>query len=151
MTESQGEVPQIGYNLSARLRGFGLPAVVILLILLVGQTGWLIWRHGTVVAEASFDPGVAPFTLTVRRVPVPVTHSEHFICELRRGQYPVTSFRFFWSGYTPTKVAISWPRLDHFAIAFDDRYVATCDWYWGRQATWAISFPEGAPPPGELP
>ena len=110
-----------------------------------------IWRHGRVVAEASFNPGVAPFTLTVRRVPVPVTDSGHFICELRRGEYPVTSFRFFWIGYTPTRVTIFWPTLNHITISFDDKYLATCDWHWGRQAVWAISSPAGALTPGEEP
>jgi hypothetical protein len=56
---------------------------------------FVVWRHGTVVAEAKFNPGIAPFTIEVRRVPVPVTNSKHFIVELYRGQYVVTSFRYF--------------------------------------------------------
>ena len=30
------------------------------------------WRKGVVVATAKFDPGIAPFTIEVRKVPVPV-------------------------------------------------------------------------------
>jgi len=40
------------------------------------------WRKGEVVATAKFDPGIAPFTIEVRKVPVPVTNSYHFIVSL---------------------------------------------------------------------
>ncbi len=113
--------------------------------------GFYYWRAGTIVAEAKFDPGIAPFDLTVRSVPVPVTRSRHFIVTLRRGQYPVTSFRYFWVGYTPRSVRIEWPRLESFKVVFDERYVATCEWNWGGRATWTMQAPQGAQPPGDAP
>jgi hypothetical protein len=70
--------------------------VILVAVCLVPLITHAIWRMGRVVAEAEFNPGIAPFHLTIRRVPVPVTQSSHFIVELRRGQYVVTSFRYFW-------------------------------------------------------
>ena len=110
-----------------------------------------LWRNGTVVAAARFDPGIAPFDIAVREVPVPVTHSHHFIVTLKRGQYPVTSFRYFWIGYTPKKVRIEWTRLEAFKVIFDERYTATCNWSWGSQATWTMNVPAGAESPGDQP
>lgn len=110
-----------------------------------------VWRGGKIVAEASFDPGIAPFDITVREVPVPVTKSHHFIVTLKRGQYPVTSFRFFWIAYTPQKVRIEWKRLETFNVIFDERYVATCNWSWGKEAAWTVQVPPGAEPPGDQP
>ena len=46
-------------------------------------------RKGEIVATAAFDPGIAPFTIEVRKVPVPVTNSHHFIVSLHRGEYVV--------------------------------------------------------------
>jgi hypothetical protein len=109
------------------------------------------WREGRVVAKATLGPSIAPFDVTVREVPVPVTRSRHFIVTLSRGQYPVTSFRYFWTGYTPEKVAIEWTRLETFKVIFDDRYVATCNWSWGREATWTLLVPPGSPAPGDRP
>jgi hypothetical protein len=63
----------------------------------------------------------------------------------------VTSFRFFWDGYTPEKVSIDWKTLNHFAITFDQKYVATADWHWGREAVWAMTSPPGVARPGEEP
>ncbi len=91
--------------------------------------GFFLWRAGRIVAEATYNPGIAPFDITVREVPVPVTHSHHFIITLKRGQYPVTSFRYFWLDYTPKRVRIEWTRLEEFKVLFDERYVATCDWH----------------------
>ena len=102
-----------------------------------------VWRAGRIVAEAEFNPGVAPFHLTVRRVPVPVTQSSHFIVELKRGQYVVTSFRYFWPQYTPQRVKITWDKIERFTVTFDDVYVATCDWRWGREASWRLTEPPG--------
>jgi hypothetical protein len=110
-----------------------------------------VWRAGTVVAKASFNPGIAPFDVTVREVPVPVTGSHHFIVTLRRGQYPVTSFRYFWVNYTPKNVRIEWTQLETFKVIFDDRYVATCNWSWGKQATWTMQVPPGGETPGDRP
>jgi hypothetical protein len=76
--------------------------------------------------QGRFDPGIAPFTIEVRRVPVPVTNSKHFIISLYRGQYVVTSFRYFWPGYTPEHVRISWPCMNQFTVTFDDKYEARC-------------------------
>ena len=87
----------------------------------------------------------------MRRVPVPVTNSEHFIVSLYRGQYVVTSFRYFWPGYTPERVRISWPCVNHFTVTFDDRYEASCDWSWGAGAAWAMRVPEGGRLPGLSP
>lgn len=115
-------------------RGFGSP----------------IGAQGKIVAEATFDPGVAPFKLSVRRVPVPVTRSDHFIVELTRGQYVVSSFRYFWAGYTPKKVTISWPCLEHFTVTFDDVHVATARWSWGAAATWTMTSPADAATPAGL-
>jgi hypothetical protein len=111
----------------------------------------IVWRAGGVVAEATFNPGIAPFDLTVREVPVPVTRSHHFIITLRRGQYPVTSFRYFWVKYTPKNVKIEWTRLETFKVIFDDRYVATCHWSWGKEATWTMQVPPGGEVPGDQP
>ena len=110
-----------------------------------------VWREGKIVAEAWFNPGIAPFDITVREVPVPVTKSHHFVVTLKRGQYPVTSFRFFWIGYTPEKVRIEWKRLETFNVIFDDRYVATCNWSWGREAAWTVKVPPGSEAPGDQP
>ncbi len=132
----------VGSGSGKKLRSLLIMFGVILLVIAAGQVVLRIWRHGTVVAEAQFDPGIAPFTLTVRRVPVPVTHSDHFIVELRRGEYVVTSFRYFWAEYTPLRVKISWPCIEHFTVTFDESYVATCDWSWGAGATWKMSGPE---------
>jgi hypothetical protein len=111
----------------------------------------VVWRAGSVVAEATFDPGIAPFDVTVREVPVPVTQSHHFIVTLKRGQYPVTSFRYFWLQYTPKSVRIEWTRLETFKVIFDDRYVATCNWSWGKEATWTLQVPPGGQTPGDRP
>src|SRR5258708_1252389 len=77
-----------------------LAIVVAVVIFTAAIAGHFLWRAGRIVAEARFDPGIAPFDITVREVPVPVTRSHHFIVTLKRGQYPVTSFRYFWIGYT---------------------------------------------------
>jgi hypothetical protein len=131
-----------------RERAMRKVALAIFVSCLLGAGGtyitFRIWRHGTIVAEAEFDPGIAPFTLTVRRVPVPVTASEHFIVELKRGEYVVTSFRYFWPEYTPEHVWISWHCIDHFEVHFDD-HVATCDWKWGEGATWKMTGPTDQP------
>ena len=123
----------------------------IVVMFLIFWGGWRIWRNGNVVAEAEFNPGIAPFTLTVREVPVPVTNSRHFIVTLRRGEYPVTSFRYFWIDYTPTKVKINWPELRNFTVTFDDTYVASCNWSWGSQAVWTIAGPPNGKVAGETP
>jgi hypothetical protein len=113
--------------------------------------GFWYWRQGEVVAAASFDPGIAPFTIEVRKVPVPVTKSKHFIVSLYRGQYVVTSFRYFWPGYTPERVKISWPCINRFTVTFDDTYEAICDWSWGGGATWSMTVPQGGAKPGLSP
>ena len=116
--------------------------VAVMLVPVVGAAiVFGVWRMGHVVAEAEFNPGIAPFHLTVRRVPVPVTHSSHFIVELKRGQYVVTSFRYFWPEYTPERVKIGWDKIEHFTVTFDDAYVASCDWSWGKEATWRMVGP----------
>jgi hypothetical protein len=97
------------------------------------------WREGVVVAEKEFNPGIAPFRLEVKRVPVPVTHSYHFIVSLYRGEYVVTSQRVFWPDYTPTSVSLSWSCIDHFTVTFDKDHEVSCDWKWGRTANWSIS------------
>ncbi len=107
-----------------------------------------IARQGEVVATAEFDPGIAPFTLEVRKVPVPVTNSSHFIVSLHRGQYVVTSFRYFWPDYTPGRVVVSWPCVNRFTVTFDDTYEASCEWSWGAGASWSITVPEGRQKPG---
>lgn len=132
-------------------RGQNLAIVVVLVLFTAAIAGHFIWRAGRIVAEAKFDPGIAPFDVTVREVPVPVTRSHHFIVTLKRGQYPVTSFRYFWTGYTPEKVRIEWTRLETFKVVFDERYVATCNWSWGREATWTMQVPPGAQAPGDQP
>jgi len=97
-------------------------AIITAWIILIGFfAAHDVWREGKIVAEARFNPGIAPFDITVREVPVPVTKSHHFVVTLKRGQYPVTSFRFFWIAYTPTKVRIEWKRLETFNVIFDDR------------------------------
>ncbi len=125
-----------------KLRHLAVALLLILLVFAVSLVPLSIWRRGTVVAEAEFNPGIAPFKLTVRRVPVPVTDSQHFIVELTRGQYVVTSFRYFWAGYTPQHVEISWPCIERFTVTFDRSYTATCDWSWGAGATWTMSGPD---------
>jgi hypothetical protein len=121
-------------------------------IIFIGSAvGYFLWRDGNVVAKARFDPGIAPFDIAVREVPVPVTHSHHFIVTLKRGQYPVTSFRYFWIGYTPKKIRIEWTRLETFKVIFDERYSAACNWRWGSEATWTMSVPPGAEAPGDQP
>jgi hypothetical protein len=115
------------------------------------RTEFEVARKGEVVATASFDPGIAPFTIEVRRVPVPVTNSKHFIISLYRGEYVVTSFRYFWLGYTPERVRISWPCVNQFTVSFDDKYEATCDWRWGAGASWSMTIPDGAEKPGLSP
>jgi len=134
--------------LMARARKIMIGYVVII-GLVSGGFWW--WRHGTVVARASFDPGIAPFTVEVRKVPVPVTRSRHFIVSLYRGQYVVTSFRYFWPGYTPSHVTIAWPCIDTFTVTFDEQHVATCHWRWGQEATWSMSEPTNGPKPGLSP
>jgi hypothetical protein len=139
------------------------PIVLGLLAFLLIMAAFSWWRQGEVVARAEFDPGIAPFTIEVRKVPVPVTNSKHLIISLYRGQYVVTSFRYFWPGYTPERVKISWPCINHFSVTFDEKYEAICEWSWGRGATWSMTVPEGgqklglspyfftprkAPPPG---
>src|SRR5712664_3994138 len=114
------------------------PLWLLIALLVFGAVlaGLWWWRRGEVVAKAEFDPGIAPFTIEVRRVPVPVTNSKHFIVSLYRGQYVVTSFRYFWPDYTPQRVRISWPCINHFTVTFDDKYEASCDWNWGASASW---------------
>lgn len=121
-----------------------LAGLVVVVAFAAAFAGFRLWRQGTVVAEAEFDPGIAPFKLTVRRVPVPVTGSDHFIAELKRGEYVVTSFRYFWPDYTPKEVEISWPCIERFTITFDQSYVATCEWKWGAGATWSMTAPPSA-------
>ncbi len=121
------------------------------IIFIAGFSVHFLWRDGTVVAKARFDPGIAPFDIAVREVPVPVTHSHHFIVTLKRGQYPVTSFRYFWIGYTPKTVRIEWSRLESFKVIFDERYTASCNWSWGKEATWTMNVPAGAEVPGDQP
>jgi len=128
-----------------------LAIVAAVIVFTAAIVGHFLWRAGRVVAEATFDPGIAPFDLTVREVPVPVTRSHHFIATLKRGQYPVTSFRYFWTDYTPKNVRIEWTRLETFKVIFDERYVATCNWSWGREATWTMQVPAGAQAPGDQP
>jgi hypothetical protein len=106
------------------------------------------WRQGEEVARADFDPGIAPFTVTVRKVPVPVTNSYHFIVALYRGQYVVTSFRYFWEGLTPHKVVIDWPCVERFTVTFDDSHVAACSWSWGKSASWTMTERTGDTPAG---
>lgn len=132
-------------------RGWNLAILVGLAAFAAAIAGHFVWRAGRIVAEAKFDPGIAPFDVTVREVPVPVTRSHHFIVTLKRGQYPVTSFRYFWTDYTPQKVRIEWPSLETFKIVFDERYVATCNWSWGREAAWTLQGPPGAQAPGDRP
>ena len=138
-----------------RSRGWRDPRNVVVLafvaIFAAAVAAHTVWRAGTVVAEASFDPGIAPFDVTVREVPVPVTGSHHFIVTLRRGQYVVTSFRYFWVKYTPKSVKIEWTKLETFKVIFDDRYVATCNWSWGKEATWTMQVPSGGETPGDRP
>jgi hypothetical protein len=137
---------------SAKLRHpKNLAIVVPVAILAAIVVGFFVWRAGGIVATASFNPGIAPFDITVREVPVPVTRSHHFIITLKRGQYPVTSFRYFWVSYTPKSVRIEWMRLETFKVIFDERYVATCNWSWGREATWTMQAPAGAQLPGDQP
>jgi hypothetical protein len=93
---------------------------------------------GEIVAEAELDPGIAPFKVVVRRVSVPVTNSDHFIVDLSRGRLVVASNRFFWPGYTPKKVEIAWPCMERFTVRFDGEHTATCEWSWGRGATWKV-------------
>jgi hypothetical protein len=50
-----------------------LAMVILAIILTASAAGFFLWRKGTVVAEARFNPGIAPFDITVREVPVPVT------------------------------------------------------------------------------
>jgi len=128
-----------------------LAIVLAIATFAAGSAGFFLWRAGRIVAEATYNPGIAPFDVTVREVPVPVTHSHHFIVTLKRGQYPVTSFRYFWLDYTPKRVQIEWPRLEMFKVIFDERYVATCNWSWGREATWTMQVPPGAQAPGDQP
>lgn len=128
-----------------------LVIVIATAVFIAGFAGHFFWRAGSIVAEARFDPGIAPFDITVREVPVPVTRSHHFIITLKRGQYPVTSFRYFWTAYTPKSVRIEWTRLETFKVIFDERYVATCTWSWGREASWTMQVPPGAQVPGEQP
>jgi len=125
-------------------------AIPVVLFLAVLAAMWW-WRSGVIVASARFDPGIAPFTIQVRRVPVPVTASKHFIVELYRGQYVVTSFRYFWPEYTPERIRISWPCLNHFSIMFDEKYEAICDWSWGAGASWSMKSATGALAPGLSP
>lgn len=113
-------------------------------VLLVGLAGWF-WRAGSVVAEAEFDPGIAPFDVSVRKVPVPVTGSSHFIIELSRGQYVVTSHRAFFQNHTPERVSIDWDCIQTFQVRFDDDYVVQCDWEWGVGARWTTTMLESAP------
>ncbi len=138
------------------LRPALLPGALLAVIASGALFYW--WRQGTVVASATFDPGIAPFDVKVTRVPVPVTRSDHFIVELRRGQYVVTAQRYFWPDYTPSHVTVQWPCIDEFTVSFDDAYVATCNWRWGRSATWTLSavtssapVPAKAHPPGLSP
>ncbi len=126
-----------------------LAIVILPVIFTTIIVGFFVWRAGRIVATATFNPGIAPFDIAVREVPVPVTHSRHFIITLSRGQYPVTSFRYFWVSYTPKSVRIEWPRLESFRVIFDDRYVATCNWSWGEGATWTMQSPAGAQAPGD--
>jgi hypothetical protein len=128
-----------------------LVIVIGVAIFTTGIVGHFIWREGSIVAKATFNPGIAPFDITVREVPVPVTNSHHFIVTLKRGQYPVTSFRYFWTAYTPKSVRIEWTHLETFKVLFDERYVATCNWSWGKEATWTMQVPPGAQAPGDQP
>lgn len=124
------------------------PYALAFAIIAVGELCFWYWRHGVIVARAEFDPGIAPFSLSVRRVPVPVTASNHFIVDLHRGEYVVSSFRYFWGGYTPQVVRISWPCINHFSVFFDEQYEATCDWEWGKNAIWSMKSLGGTVEPG---
>jgi hypothetical protein len=139
-------------DLSLKLRHPRNLIIIVCAIIFMGSVAaHFLWRDGTIVAKARFDPGIAPFDIAVREVPVPVTQSHHFIVTLKRGQYPVTSFRYFWIGYTPKKVRIEWTRLEAFNVIFDERYTATCNWRWGSEATWTMKVPTGAEVPGDQP
>ena len=139
-------------DISLKLRHPRNLIIIVCAIIFIGSVAaHFLWRDGTIVAKARFDPGIAPFDITVREVPVPVTNSHHFIVTLKRGQYPVTSFRYFWIGYTPKKVRIEWTRLEAFNVIFDERYTATCNWRWGSEATWTMKVPTGAEAPGDQP
>ena len=133
-----------------RVRRLLWPLLPLLILGACITANWW-WRRGDVVAKAEFDPGIAPFTIEVRRVPVPVTNSKHFIISLYRGQYVVTSFRYFWPGYTPEHVRISWPCMNEFTVTFDDKYEARCVWSWGAGASWSMTVPEGGQKPGLSP
>jgi len=127
-------------------------AILLAVVIFVGGiAAHFVWRAGRIVAVARFDPGIAPFDVTVREVPVPVTHSHHFIVTLKRGQYPVTSFRYFWIAYTPKTVRLEWTHFESFKVIFDERYIATCEWSWGKQAQWTMLVPPGAQEPGDQP
>ena len=140
------------FDPSVKLRHPRNLALIIAIVTFAASiAGFFLWRAGSIVAEARYNPGIAPFDITVREVPVPVTHSHHFIITLKRGQYPVTSFRYFWLAYTPKRVRIEWTRLETFKVIFDERYVATCHWSWGREATWTMQVPPGAQAPGDQP
>ncbi len=140
------------FDPSVKLRHPRNLALIIAIVTFAASiAGFFLWRAGSIVAEARYNPGIAPFDITVREVPVPVTHSHHFIITLKRGQYPVTSFRYFWLAYTPKRVRIEWTRLETFKVIFDERYVATCTWSWGREAAWTMQVPPGAQAPGDQP
>jgi hypothetical protein len=122
-----------------------LPLPIIIIV------SYLWWREGNIVATATFNPGIAPFRIEVRSVPVLVTNSRHFIVSLYRGQYVVTSFRYFWTDYTPKNISINWSCIDHFTVNFDDKYQAICDWHQGRGANWSMNYPVGVLKPGLSP
>jgi hypothetical protein len=124
-----------------------IPITLVIILFVSFHT----WRGGNVVARAQFNPGIAPFDIEVREVPIPVTNSNHFIVTLSRGQYPVTSFRYFWTNYTPTNIKIDWKKLDSFTVTFDDKYVASCNWSWGNHADWTMVAPANAQVAGEIP
>src|SRR5947199_7367981 len=56
-----------------------LTIILMIVTFAAGIAGVFFWRTGSIVAEATYNPGIAPFDITVREVPVPVTHSQHFI------------------------------------------------------------------------
>ena len=63
-------------------------ALILLAVFVTLTVGFSVWRNGRIVARAMFDPGIAPFDITVREVPVLVTGSNHFIITLSRGSTP---------------------------------------------------------------
>ena len=90
------------------------------MILLPTAVVWNL-KEGVVVAEAEFNPGIAPFTVEARRVPVPADAFQAFLSlslfTAWRHVVDVIPVFLAWQ-IRREKAEIDWPSMNHFSVTF---------------------------------